>query len=160
MKSAIVYYSYTGNTKKVVLLLSEYLQERSEIVQVALKDRQEDGKFFSQAAKAFRHHRAEIEPVEYNLASYDLVCVGTPVWAFGPAPAVNTYLDACAGVAGKPVVLFTTFGSGVGNERCLQYMQANLARKEVKDFSRFSIQQGKVKDREFVLSEIKKIMRL
>ena len=81
--------------------------------------------------------------------------MGTPVWAFGPAPAMNTYLDRCSGLEGKTVVLFTTYGSGTGNGRCLDYMQNILTGKGVKAFKRFSIQQGKVSDRQHVLSIIK-----
>ena len=68
---------------------------------------------------------------------------------------MNSYLGECSNVAGKEAVLFTTYGSGTGNEKCLNYMQEILLGKGVKKFTRFSLQQSKVKDKEFVLSKIK-----
>lgn len=157
MKSVIIYYSYSGNTKLVAGVLNEYLSSKGEVEIVELKALDESDKFVSQAARAFWKKRAQIQPVNPDLKNYDLICLGTPVWAFGPAPAMNTYLDNCAGLEGKEIILFTTYGSGTGNERCLDYMQKILSQKGAKGFKRFSIQQGKVKYQEFVLSKIKEI---
>jgi flavodoxin len=158
MKSIIIYYSYNGNTKKVSYVLSEYLKPRSEIEFIELKGLDESSSFFGQCQRAFRHKKAVIQPVNFDLSSYDLICMGTPVWAFGPAPAMNTYLDKCSGVENKLAILFTTYGSGTGNERCLNYMQGILAKKGAREFKRFSIQQFKVKDKDFVLSKIRQIL--
>ena len=160
MQSVIIYYSYSGNTQKVASILSGYLGQQGEVDIIELKGLDESEKFFAQAARAFRHKRATIQPVNFNLSRYDLICLGTPVWAFGPSPAINTYLDKCFGVEGKSVILFTTYGSGTGNERCLNYMQEMLAKKGAQQFKRFSVQQFKVNDKEFVLSKIKEIARL
>jgi len=73
---------------------------------------------------------------------------------------MNTYLDKCLGAENKEVILFTTYGSGTGNQRCLNYMQNLLAQKGARQFSRFSIQQFKVDNKELVLSKIKEMTRL
>ncbi len=160
MRSIVVYYSYSGNTQKVAGVLSEYLSQKSDVEFIELKGLDESDKFLVQAARAFRHKRATIQPVNFDLSRYDLICMGTPVWAFGPAPAMNTYLDKCFGTEGKSIILFSTYGSGTGNERCLNYMQDILAKKGARDFQKFSIQQFKVNDKEFVLSKIKEATRL
>ncbi len=160
MKSIIIFYSFSGNTKKVAGILSEYLGQKGEVEIIELKGLDESDKFFAQVARAFRHKRATLSPVNFDLSEFDLICFGTPVWAFGPAPAINTYLDKCFGVEGKAVILFSTYGSGTGNKRCLDYMQDMLVKKGAKDFKRFSIQQFKVNNKEFVLSKIKEIARL
>jgi flavodoxin len=154
MKSVIIYYSYSGNTKKVAVSLLEHLQQKGEVEAIELRPKDESDKFFGQAARAFRRKRADIEPVKTDLRDYDLICLGTPVWAFGPAPAMNTFLDKCLGLEGKEAVLFTTYGSGVGKERCLDYMEDILSKKGARQFRRFSIQEFKAKDKEFVLSRI------
>jgi len=157
MKSIVIYYSYTGNTKKVAAILAGYLKEKSEVEIIELKSLDESRSFLGQAARAFWKKRAQIQPVNPDLKNYDLICLGTPVWAFGPAPAINAYLDNCVGLEGKDIILFTTYGSGTGNKRCLNYMQEILSQKGARGFKRFSIQQGKVKYQEFVLSKIKEI---
>jgi flavodoxin len=155
MKSVIIYYSYSGNTKKVAEVLAEYLKGKGEVEVIELKDLKEDGKFLSQCRKALYHKLTEIQEENTDLLSFDLICIGTPVWAFGPVPAINAYLDKCLGIEGKEIILFTTYGSGTGNGRCINYMQRALAKKGAKGFKRFSVQQYKVKDREFVLERIK-----
>jgi flavodoxin len=160
MKSAIIYYSYSGNTKKVVEGLADYLKQKGEVEIIELKALDESDKFLIQAGRGFRKARAKIAPINFNLGNYDLVCLGTPVWGFGPAPAMNTFLDECNNVQNKTALIFTTYGSGAGNNRCLDYMQKILAIKGAKDFKRFSVQQFKVNDRDFVLSKIKEILPL
>lgn len=160
MRAAIIYYSYSGNTKKVAGVLTEALRQKGEVEEIELKGLDESGSFFGQAWRAFWHKKANIEESKLDLSAYDLVCFGTPVWAFGPAPAMNTYLDKCFGGQGTEIVLFTTYGSGTGNERCLNYMQNILTQKGADSFKRFSIQQFKVGDKEYVLRKIKEAMRL
>ena len=160
MKSAVVYYSYNGNTKKVAGVLSEILSAKGSVEVFALRAQDESNNFLRQCKRAFSNTRATLEEVNFELGPYDVICFGTPVWAFAPAPAMNTYLDKCAGVAGKDVVLFSTYGSGTGKNRCLKLMQNILSRKGAKSFKAFGVQQGKVQDKEFVLSQIKAVMPL
>jgi flavodoxin len=160
MKSIIVYYSYSGNTRKAAHALAKYLQDKFSAELLELQAQDESDSFFGQAKRAFFKKRAELRAINYDLSAYDLICLGTPVWAFGPAPAMNTYLDKCVGVGNKAIILFTTYGSGAGNRRCLNYMQGILSKKGVKHFNRFSIQQFQVDSEEAVLSNIKKDLRL
>jgi flavodoxin len=158
MRSVIVYYSYSGNTRKVAHLLSEELKQKGGVEIKELRPADESRNFFLQCRRAIKHVRAKLEPADFDLGAYDLICIGTPVWAFGPAPAVNTWLAECRGIHGKNIVLFTTYGSGTGNKRCLDYMQSLLAAKGAKDFKRFSIQQFKIKNKELILSKIKEAL--
>ncbi|RJO65572.1 MAG: hypothetical protein C4540_00910 [Candidatus Omnitrophota bacterium] len=157
MKSIIIYYSFGGNTQKVAELLNTYLKDKGQSELIRLKDLKEPQGFFTQARKALMHSKTVIEETKFNLAEYDLICLGTPVWAFGPAPAVNTYLDKCFGLEEKEVVLFSTYGSGSGNTRCLNFMQQALRNKKVNGFRRFSVQQIKTNNADFILTRIKKI---
>ena len=160
MKSIVIYYSYSGNTKAVAGILVELLSGKGQVDQIELVALDEPRLFFAQCKRAFSRARAKIGEANFDLSGYDLICLGSPVWAFGPAPAMNTYLDKCSGIEGKEIILFATYGSGAGKERCLDYMQGLLAQKGALAFKRLTIQQGKVKNREFVSSEINKVLRL
>ncbi|MFH1199160.1 MAG: flavodoxin [Candidatus Omnitrophota bacterium] len=160
MKSVVIYYSFSGNTRLVAVSLREFLSLRGEVDFLDLKVKDESSSFLGQAARAFRHIKADLQPVNFNLQQYDLICFGSPVWAFGPAPAINAYLDKCYGLENKKVVLFTTYGSGTGNKRCLDYMQGIVRQKGAGIINRFSIQQFKIKEKDFILSEIRKILPL
>jgi len=153
MKNLIAFYSYSGNTKKVAGILEKYLETKSQVELVEIKGLDESGNFFAQAARAFKRKRGKIAASNFNLAEYDTIYFGTPVWAFGPAPAMNAYLDSCFGVEGKEVVIFTTYGSGSGNKKCIDYMIEILRGKGAKSFKSFSVQQFKAGDKDFVLSQ-------
>jgi NAD(P)H-dependent FMN reductase len=73
---------------------------------------------------------------------------------------MNAYLYKCSGLGGKELILFTTYGGGIGNKRCLNYMEHILAKKGARSFKRFSIQQFKAEDQEFVLAKIRELARL
>jgi multimeric flavodoxin WrbA len=150
MKILIIYYSYHGNTKRVAEILDECLKQTYEVRILRLETLNESTSFFRQAARAFFHKKARLSFADFDLSGYDLICLGTPVWAFAPTPAINAYLDGCFGLEGKSVVLFTTYGSGAGVIQCLNYMQTILSNKGAKDFKRFSIHQFRINDKEFV----------
>ena len=160
MRAVIIYYSYSGNTRRVAGFLAEVFRQEGAVEELELIALDESDSFFVQAMRALWHKQAWIEKVNFDLNSFDVICFGTPVWALGPAPAMNTYLDSCFGLRGREIILFTTHGSGTGNERCLNYMQNALAKKGGQNFKRFSIQQNKIEDGEFVFSKIKEIMPL
>ena len=53
----------------------------------------------------------EIQPVKANIADYDVIFLGYPVWFGTYAPPVTAFLNQ-ADLSGKKVVPFCTFGSG------------------------------------------------
>jgi flavodoxin len=154
MKSAIIFYSYSGNTAEVAKALADELNKQGSTDVIRLEALDESNSFLGQCKRAFFKKGAQIKDTVLDLSSYSLICLGTPVWALGMAPALRTYIDRCKGAENKNLVLFTTFGSGTGNNKCLNEMQAILAQKGVKEFKRFSIQQFKVKDKDFVSKQI------
>jgi flavodoxin len=158
MKSAIAYYSYSGNTKKVALFLRDYLEKDGAVRLIELNALDEPSSFFRQAQRAFFRQEAKIEAVGFDLSGFDLICFGTPVWAFGPTPAMNTYLKRCFGLENKSVILFTTYGSGTGNRRCLRIMRNIVKSKDAKPIRSFSISQARIKDSDFVLRAFNSVL--
>ncbi|TRZ50736.1 MAG: hypothetical protein D4S01_06060, partial [Dehalococcoidia bacterium] len=150
MKSIIVYYSFSGNTRKVSELLSEHLRKKSEVDILELKAADESTSFFKQALRALVRTKADVGTINFDLSKYDLICIGTPVWAFGPAPAMNTYLDKCKGFQGKDTIVFTTYGSGTGNNHCINYIKSILNKKGAKGCKSFSLPGARAKDRDYV----------
>lgn len=151
MKAKIIFYSYSGNTRKVASVLSNYLKEKNYAVDfIDLEALDESSSFLGQCRRAFSKTKALIKETNFDLKDFDLICIGTPIWAFKPTPAVNTFLDKCFNLANKKIILFSTYGSGTGNTKCLNYMEELLKKKGVKEFIKFSVQQFKVKDVDFI----------
>ena len=74
MKTLVVYYSRTGNTKKIAEEIAQKLGADTE----ELIDQK---------------NLTEIDTLIKNPDDYDVVIIGTPIWAGGITPAIRTYLS-------------------------------------------------------------------
>jgi flavodoxin len=122
MKSLVVYYSRTGKTKWIAETIAATLCADLEEI-VDLKKRGGPIGWIAGGKDATRKSLTEIAPVKRNPVDYDLVVVGTPIWAWSPTPAIRTYL--CQNdLEGKKVALFYTFDSDLkqGAERTKQLL--------------------------------------
>ncbi len=109
MKALVVFYSRTGTTRKLGESIAQKLGCDSEEI-VDLKPRKGMVGWIRSGKDAFRKLRTEIKDPKADLSGYDLLVVGTPVWAGYIAPAVRTYLDQNAKKVGQ-IAFFTTQGS-------------------------------------------------
>jgi len=110
MKTLVVYYSRTGNTKFVAEEITAELGADIEEV-VDLKKR--DGKmgYLSASRDATGNRQTSIAETQRNPADYDLVVIGTPVWFWSPSSAIRTYVDR-HDFSGKNLALFFTLDGG------------------------------------------------
>ena len=111
MKSLVVYYSRTGNAKFVAETVAAELGSDIEEV-VDLKKR--DGKlgWISASRDASGGKQTEIAPTTKNPKDYELVVIGTPVWAWSPSAAIRTYLSK-NDLSGKKAALFFTLDNNL-----------------------------------------------
>lgn len=115
-KALIVYFSYTGNTR----ILAEEIQQSAG---GDLFELQPEAPYSTEYKVVESQGKREVESgyqpplaakVE-NLAAYDVVFVGTPIWWYTIAPPVATFL-AEPDLAGKTIVPFCTHGGyGAGH---------------------------------------------
>ena len=111
-KMLVLYYSQTSNTKAVAQEIANKLgADIEEIVPVELYDG--DFQATIERGKKELDERAfpEIQPLNANVADYDVVFIGYPVWFGTYAPPIATFLNQ-VDLKGKKVVPFCTFGSG------------------------------------------------
>ncbi|MCF7855175.1 MAG: NAD(P)H-dependent oxidoreductase [Candidatus Pacebacteria bacterium] len=123
MKILVVYFSRTGNTRKVATRIAESLQADIEEIKETQSRAGVAGYFGAGLASLFRK-TPRIEPHARKAADFDLTIIGTPVWAFTMAAPVRTYLEQNAGAFSK-VAFFCTMG-GSGASRTFQHMQEIL----------------------------------
>lgn len=91
MKTLIIYYSRTNFTKKIAEELAARLSADIHEV-IDLKNRQGAIGFVLAGKDAVQKNLTPIKFPEINLADYDLVIIGTPVWAGTMAAAIRTIL--------------------------------------------------------------------
>lgn len=116
MKVLMVYFSRTGVTKKVAGKTAEALRQAGVEVEVEeILEAKDRGGFFGYLGgiwDAIRKRTASIEPAKAELAGFDLVAIGTPVWASSAATPVRTFCREHGGKAGSLAFYCTMTSSG------------------------------------------------
>jgi len=111
-KMLVLYYSQTGNTKAVAEEIANKLG--ADIEEITMVDPY-DPDFQATIERCMKEREQEIlptiNPVKADLASYDVIFLGYPVWFGTYAPPVIAFLND-ADLSGKKIVPFCTFGSG------------------------------------------------
>ena len=129
MSVCIVYHSETGNTKKV----AEHVAKATSATLIPVRDLAGYNKitmYLLGIPRARAGDKATIEPPVIDVSAFDLVVVGSPVWAFRPTPAANAAIAALAGCEGKKGIVFIT--SGGGPRDALEIMKKALEGRKVK----------------------------
>ena len=111
-KMLVLYYSQTGNTKAVAEEIANKLgADIEEIVMVNPYDNDFQATIERCMQEREQEILPEIQPVKADVANYDVIFIGYPVWFGTYAPPVITFLND-ADLNGKKIVPFCTFGSG------------------------------------------------
>jgi flavodoxin len=111
-KMLVVYYSQLGNTKAVAEEIAKKTGADIEAVEAVNPYDVDFDATIARCKQEFKDGTpCEINPVKANIADYDVIFVGAPVWFGVFAPPMLTYLTQ-VDLSGKKVVPFCTFGSG------------------------------------------------
>jgi flavodoxin len=116
----IVYYSRSGTTRKVAESLAAALKCDSEEI-VEAKSRSGILGYLRSVIEARRRSPAAIALPTRDPSSYDLIVIGTPVWAWSLSSPVRAYMMANA--ARLPAVAFFCTLGGAGSDRAFAQMQ-------------------------------------
>ena len=111
-KTLVLYYSQTGTTQTLAEELQKQLGADIERIEAVVPY---DGDFQATIQRAGEELRngtlPEINPIQANLADYDVIFIGYPIW-FGTYAMPIATLVKENDFAGKTIVPFCTFGSG------------------------------------------------
>ncbi|QYZ79443.1 ArsR family transcriptional regulator [Methanofollis formosanus] len=123
MKTCIIFYSATGQTRVLATVAAGIVG--ADLVEVRdLAGYSKATMYLQGAPRARRGEKAAIEPAGIDVGAYDLVVVGTPVWAWSPTPAANAIVAALKNCEGKRAVAFATSGGMPGST--LEKLSADL----------------------------------
>jgi len=109
MKTLVLFYSYSGNTKRLANKLAA--KETADIAEII--DVRHPGKFKAYTAGCFAAMKGKawpIRPLSVDLSIYDSIILLAPVWAGHPVPAVYAALELLP--EGKSVEVKMVSGSG------------------------------------------------
>ncbi|MFA5993219.1 MAG: flavodoxin [Candidatus Pacearchaeota archaeon] len=135
MKILVVYYSRSGNTKKAAEEISKDL--KCDIDEISEnKSRKGMIGWLGAGRDAMRKKEVEIK-FEKDLSKYDLIIVGTPIWASTAVPAVRSYLIKNQDkLKSKKIAFFSTSG-GTRIDRVAEDME-KLSEKPIATLSLFA----------------------
>jgi len=139
MKALVVFYSRTGATKQVAEALAESLNCDSEEL-IDTKKRSGPLGFVSAGRDAKAKKLTKLTDIKRDPALYDLVVLGTPIWAGTLSSAMRTYI-ANDKSKFKRVAFFCTHG-GSQSQQLFAEMEALCERRPV---SILALQEKEVK---------------
>jgi flavodoxin len=123
-RSLVVYYSLEGNTRFVAGVLAA--ASGADILELNVLACAPRGfkKYFWGGRQVVMKERPALAPFDKDPAAYDLIWIGTPVWAFSFSPAIRTFFSQIP-LRGKKIALFCCSGGGPGPT--LSHMEKELA---------------------------------
>jgi flavodoxin len=130
MKSLVVFFSLEGHTKYVAKLLAEEL--KADLVELeTVKEYPKKGfakYFWCGKASVFRE-KPELKTELPDFSKYNLIVIGTPVWAGNCTPPINTLLSKVK-FSGKKLGILVTNGGG-SIDKCVKQITKALPGNDV-----------------------------
>lgn len=114
MKTLIVYYSYTGNTKKIANAIKNNLN--CDILEVTPKipfSNDYDEVVSEYQNNSIKDKSIEINNIEIDLKEYDKIIIGSPVWWYTICPVITSFLKEYD-LSGKKIYPFATNAGWLG----------------------------------------------
>lgn len=112
MKTLVVYYSRTEKTEQIAKMIQKELGSDIESINPKKNYKGPIG-FMKGGFEASSKRLSNIEEPKNNVSDYDLVIIGTPVWASTMASPVRSYLMKNEGKFNKVALFATAGGSGI-----------------------------------------------
>ena len=115
-KLLIAYYSWSnGNTERIAKTLQRIAGGELLKIDTAVPYSGSYNDVVEQGQREVQQgYEPELKPIDVDIASYDVIAVGTPTWWYTMAPAVKTFLHQ-NDLNGKIVVPFMTNGGWPGH---------------------------------------------
>ena len=129
-KVLVLYYSQTGTTKVVAEAIQTRLGADIEAIVPVNPYDMDYGSTIARGHKEMSEGAyPELQPLNANISTYDVVFIGFPIWFGTYANPIETLLNT-VDFSGKTVVPFCTFGSG-GLDKSSKAVKDKLAGSDV-----------------------------
>ncbi|MBN1166868.1 MAG: metalloregulator ArsR/SmtB family transcription factor [Methanospirillaceae archaeon] len=141
LNACVIFYSYTGITRGV----AEKIGNACGCDLVPVQTKKEYSSFSAYTTGVFRSRKGACDPIipeEIDVSGYDLLVIGTPVWAGKPTPAINAVVQAFSGCEGKKALIFVT-SCGIPGE-ALPLLKAALAKRGVSVIGEISLTKNEI----------------
>lgn len=114
MKKLVVYYSYTGNTRKIASIIKDKLNcDVLELEPLTPFSEDYDEVVDEYQNNSIDNKEVAIKDINVDLNNYDEIIIGTPVWWYTISPVVVTFLKKYD-LSGKKIYPFATNAGWLG----------------------------------------------
>ncbi len=117
MKTVIVYYSYTGTTKKYVEKIKEFIE--CDLIEIKPKKDIKSKGFASYITGGFQSMKKdmpELMDYDFDIDDYDFLIFASPIWAYTFAPSLRSFFEK-ENIKNKKVTYFYTHKGGPGKSK-------------------------------------------
>ncbi|MBQ3374804.1 MAG: NAD(P)H-dependent oxidoreductase [Erysipelotrichaceae bacterium] len=124
MKTAIVFYSQSGNVRWAAQQMAEIL--KADLIELeCVKQYPDKGfkKFYWGGKSAVMQETPKLQPYVFNGEEYDRIILGSPVWASNIAPPLRTFIkENQEALVEKKTAAFVCM-SGSGGQKALNKLE-------------------------------------
>lgn len=155
-KELVAYFSASGVTERVAKSLAEVIgadvfEIKPKVPYTQADLNWMDKKSRSSVEMADKSYRPEIEAGCSNIADYDKIYLGFPIWWYVAPTIINTFLES-SDFSGKKIVLFATSG-GSGFGKTVAELKGSVAESTV-------IKEGKILNGNVSANELAALAKL
>ena len=126
MKTIILFYSHSGNTKA---LANKKAKELGADIEEVVEIKRPFPFMIIGIHRASKRKKTEIQPIKAQLNSYDKIIIMSPVWSARPVPSINSVIECLP--MGKNVELIMVSGGG-GTKKSAEGTKALIIQKGCK----------------------------
>ena len=129
LKKLVIYYSFDGNTRYVAEVIAQTVG--AELSELKPKNEMKSHgflKYFWGGRQVFMKEKPQLFPFDKRPEDYDLLFIGTPVWACRYAPALATFFSTVK-LRDKKIALFCCSGGFRG--KTLEKMKEELRENHI-----------------------------
>lgn len=129
LKSCVIYYSLSGNTELIAKAISDEIGAKLVKIQPK-KEIKSKGllKYLWVGKQVLMKETPDIDDISEKFDDYDLIIIGTPVWAYTFSPPIRGFFSKVS-ITNKKIALFCTYDGTKGN--ALSKMENELLKDKI-----------------------------
>lgn len=129
LRKLVIFYSFGGNTKFIAESICEIIG--ADLLELKPKNNENPNKlkkFLWVGKQVIMGGKPELLTTNKNPADYDILFIGTPIWANKYVPAINSFLDKMQ-IRGKRIAIFCCYARR-GNGKAFSILKEKLVEND------------------------------
>lgn len=113
LRILVVYYSFEGNTELIAESIAKEINSDILKLEVVKPISNDSSKYLVGGKQVLLKEKPKLMPYEFKAENYDVLFIGTPIWAWNYTPALRTFFAENT-IKNKKIALFSCNGGGNG----------------------------------------------